>query len=101
MNDRDRSSFERIIEGMGEVKAELIALSTHVQTQNGTVARHLKDDLAFQKEILEWQKQQEILVATTVGIAKGRSQVLNTQERLIILLPSLTSMIIALYAVLK
>ena len=101
MNDRERDVLERLIGGMAEVKAEISNLSMHVELQNGSVARHMAEDLAFQREQLAWQKSQEIRAARDGGVTEGRKQALGLIDRLIVLTPSVIALAAAAYAVLR
>ena len=60
MNDRD----ERIIAGLAEVKAELVALAVHVEKQNGAIVKHFADDLTVQSSIVAWQTGHDLRVQT-------------------------------------
>ena len=101
MNDRERDVLERLISGMAEVKAEISGLSMHVELQNGSVSRHMAEDLAFQREQLAWQKAQEIRAARDGGVTEGRKQVLGLFDRLLVLAPSALAVAAAAYAVLR
>ena len=101
MNDHERDVLERLIAGMAEVKTELVGLSMHVELQNGSVARHMAEDLAFQREQLDWQKAHEIRAARGDGVTEGRKQALGLIDRLIVLAPSALAVAAAAYAVLR
>ena len=64
MNDRDRDSFERILSSMAGVKQELVALTQHVERQNGSIVKHFDGDLA-------WQRKYDMAAATAQGFRKG------------------------------
>ena len=101
MNDHEGGVLERLIAGMAEVKAEITGLSTHVEHQNGSIARHMAEDLAFQHEQLAWQKAHEIRAARDGGVTEGRKQALGLIDRLIVLAPSAMAVAAAAYAVLR
>ena len=101
MNDRERDVLERLIGGMAEVKAEIVGLSTHVELQNGSVSRHMAEDLAFQREYLAWQKAHDLTAARGAGVTEGRKQALGLLDRLLVLAPSALAVAAAAYAVLR
>ena len=64
MNQQERGQLDRLISGMGEVKAELVMLTLHVERQNGSVSKHFADDLA-------WQQAYEKREAESKGFRRG------------------------------
>ncbi len=71
MNDHERELLDRLLEAMGEVRAELKALNFHVQIQNGSIAKHLADDLTFQTALLARETIQNLASAKSQGFRAG------------------------------
>lgn len=64
MNETDREQLYRLVGGIAEVKATLVATNMHLENMNGNVAKHFKDDLV-------WQAEHDQRVAQADGFRKG------------------------------
>ena len=74
----DRGFNERLIEGLAEVKGELVAqgqkiefLDSHIRESNNTMTRHIADDLVFQAAQLVWQTAQTLRQEKSESFRKG------------------------------
>ncbi len=56
---------------MGEIKAEMKAMSLHIQMQNGSIAKHFADDLTFQTSLLARETIQNLAAAKAQGFRAG------------------------------
>ena len=84
MNDRDRDKMETLIGGMGEVKSELVALTRHMETQNGSLARHFREDIEWQQTHSIEHNVRALTQAHERGVAEGRASALSWVDKAIL-----------------
>ena len=64
MNAQERTALHTLLAGMGELKAEIIALAQHIHDQNGSIEKHFAEDA-------EWQHKHDERIAEATGFRKG------------------------------
>ena len=87
--------MDRLIGGLGEVKAELVAVGRHLETQNGSIQKHFKDDLEWQQTHSIEHNVKALAIARDEGRAEGRASLRKSDVALITVLMAVVSAVVA------
>lgn len=73
MNDfaHDRDRFDRLISGLAEVKAEVVALGARLTAINGSLLRHFEEDRKWMTTHEREHNQQRVETALSAGQQRG------------------------------